>query len=276
MATSFMAKTVQCGSVRNCIEDIKDIIADGNFILAPEGITLLAMDPSSTVLVNLKLEAENFEVYACEKRQVIGVNMSDLFKIIKTMTNDDTLTLFIETDNPNYLFIRIENQEKHKVTTYKFNLMDLNEDEVSLPPAHFESVINMPSVDFQKITRDMHNIGDIIEIKSIGQQLILSCKGDFASQETVIGNNVSQLSAAAQESLEASGSAGAAADNQTIVQGFYTLKYLTQFSKCSNLSSQCELYLKNDYPLILAYKVANLGTIRLMLAPHVEDQKIAV
>ncbi len=54
MATTFMAKTVQCGSVRNCIEDIKDIIADGNFILTPEGITLLAMDPSSTVLVNLE------------------------------------------------------------------------------------------------------------------------------------------------------------------------------------------------------------------------------
>ena len=35
----------------------------------------------------------------------------------------------------------------------------------------------MPSSDFQKICRDMHNLSDAIEIKSVGQQLYFSCKG---------------------------------------------------------------------------------------------------
>lgn len=33
----------------------------------------------------------------------------------------------------------------------------------------------------------MSNIGDVIDIKSSGQQLVLSSKGDCAEQETVMG-----------------------------------------------------------------------------------------
>ena len=50
--------------------------------------------------------------------------------------------------------------------------MDLPEEAISVPPATFESVITMPSVDFQKLCRDMHNIADFLEIRSVGNQLI--------------------------------------------------------------------------------------------------------
>ena len=45
----------------------------------------------------------------------------------------------------------------------------------------------MPSNEFNKICRDMINIGDVIEIKSIGAQLIFACKGEFAQQESILG-----------------------------------------------------------------------------------------
>jgi hypothetical protein len=53
-----------------------------------------------------------------------------------------------------------------------------------------------------------------------------------------------------------------------IVQGMFELKYLVLFTKCTNLCSSTEIYLKNDYPLILRYMVANLGEVRLVLAPQ--------
>ena len=52
-----------------------------------------------------------------------------------------------------------------------------------------------------------------------------------------------------------------------IIQGVFSLKYLVLFTKCTNLSSSIELYLKNDYPLIIRYQVANLGEVKLCLAP---------
>ena len=256
MPLIFNATTVQSGVFKTLVEAVKEIITDGNIVIDENGMSLSAMDTSQTVLVSLHLDAANFEVYACERRQIIGLNFHNFFKLIKTMTNTDTLTMFIEAENPNVIGLRIENSEKRSMTIYKLNLLDINEDEISLPPATFESMITMPSVDFQKFIRDMSQIGDVVDIKSVGQQLILSCKGDFCSQETVIG--------------EAGGNGFSMKndDKELIVQAKFALKYLVLFTKCTNLSSQCECYLKTDFPLVMSYSVANLGVIKLLLAPH--------
>lgn len=255
MSCSFVAKTVQSGIFKTTVEALKEIITDGNFILDDTGIGLTAMSSSQTVLVNMKLEAEKFEHYDCAFKQIIGINTINLFKLIKTMTNNDTLTLFIEVADPNVIGIKIENADKNSITTFKLNLLDIDQEELTLPNASFESVITMPSVDFQKYCRDMSNIGEVIDIKSIGQQLILSCAGDFASQQTVIGENNGGLSLKSN-------------DQDNIVQGLFLLRYLVLFTKCTNLSNQCQLFLKNNFPLVIAYMIANLGSIKLLLAPH--------
>ena len=81
--------------------------------------------------------------------------MLNLFKLIKTMGNNDALTLYLEEGNESKSGIKIENSEKNTVTKYMLNLMDLHEDNIQIPPAVFDSVITMPSVDFQKIWRDI-------------------------------------------------------------------------------------------------------------------------
>ena len=52
-----------------------------------------------------------------------------------------------------------------------------------------------------------------------------------------------------------------------IIQGVFQLKHLFLFTKCTNLCPSIEIYLKNDAPLILRYTVANLGEVKLVLAP---------
>ena len=52
----------------------------------------------------------------------------------------------------------------------------------------------MPSIDFQKICRDMSNLSDVIEIQSISNQIRFSCKGDFAELELVRGESANGLS----------------------------------------------------------------------------------
>jgi len=137
--------------------------------------------------------------------------------------------------------------------------MDLSEELIQIPPASFDSVITMPAPDFQKICRDMHNLADCIEIESVGQQLRFKCKGDFASQETIMG--------------ETSTGMAFLKNNEEIVQGIFALKHLVLFTKCTNLCNSIEVYLKNDYPLIIQYTVASLGNIKLCLAPQSDTDK---
>jgi proliferating cell nuclear antigen len=56
-----------------------------------------------------------------------------------------------------------------------------------------------------------------------------------------------------------------------IYQGEFDARCLLQFTKCTNLSNVIELYLKNDYPLIVQYSVGSLGTIKLCLAPQQKE-----
>jgi len=250
-------KTVQSSAFRVLIEALKEILTDANLEFDNTGMKVVAMDASHTVLVHLKLDAKNFEHYSCDTRLVLGINMLNFFKLIKTMNNSDTLTLYVENDNTNLLGIKIENGEKNTITNFKLNLMDLSEEIIQIPPASFDSVITMPSPDFQKICRDMHNLADTIEIESVGEQLRFKCKGDFASQETIMGETASGMAFIK--------------NNEDIVQGVYALKHLVLFTKCTNLCNSIEVYLKNDYPLIIQYTVASLGSIKLCLAPQAAE-----
>ncbi len=160
-------KTVQAACFKSLIESLKEILTDANIEFTESAIRIVTMDPTQTILVHLKLEKENFEYYQCKHKIYIGVNMLNFFKLIRALTNNDALTLFIDSDNTNLLGIRIENGEKNSVTTYYLNLIEVDETTYQIPPAQFESIITMPSNDFNKICRDMINLSDIIEIKSV-------------------------------------------------------------------------------------------------------------
>ena len=89
-------KTEQAGAFRILIEALKEILTEGNFIFDDTGIKLMAMDSTANVLVHMKLFGEKFEYFFCSKKINIGLNLLNLYKLIKTMSNNDTLTLFIE------------------------------------------------------------------------------------------------------------------------------------------------------------------------------------
>ena len=253
-------KSVQASAFRILIEALKEILTDANFECDETGIKMIAMDSSRTVLVHLKLNADKFESYICKEKRVLGISMINLFRIIKTMNNNDTFTLFLEREKDSVLGIKTENSQKNTTSTFHLNLMDLDVDNIQIPSVEFESVITMPSTDFQKIIRDMHNYADLIDIKSVEDHLIFSCKGDFCSQETIIGETDDGMNFAKNKKPD------------EIIQGEFALKHLVLFGKCTNLCNSIQMFLKNDYPLVIKYTVASLGEIKLCLAPSCNDE----
>jgi proliferating cell nuclear antigen len=245
---------VQSSAFKILIEAMKELLTDTCIEFDETGMKIMSMNQSHVVLVHLKLEASKFEHYHCEAPIVIGVNMLNMYKLIRSINSNDILTMFIDSEDMNHLGIKIENGEKNTKTTYKLNLLDLDNENITIDAADFNSVLTLPSVDFQKLIRDMNNIAEFVEIKNIDTQLILSCKGDFCSQETIIVDNEN-------------GNVISSKNPDEIIQGIFDLKYMVLFTKCTNLCNTVELYLKNDYPLLVRYTVASLGVCSLALAP---------
>lgn len=251
---SLEVRTVQSSAFKILVEAMKELLTDTCIEFDENGMKIISMDNSHVVLVHLKLDADKFEHYKCVSKITIGVNMLNFYKLIRAINSNDILTLFIDKDDINHLGIKIENGEKNTKTTYKLNLLDLDNEKIHIDAADFNSVITLPSIDFQKLCRDMHNIADYVEIKNIGSQLMLSCTGEFCNQETIIADNEN-------------GNAITSKNSGEIVQGIFNLNYLVLFAKCTNLCNTVELHLKNDYPLLIKYTVASLGEIKLVLAP---------
>lgn len=255
---SMVIRTVQSSTIKTLVEALKEIITDVVVDITTAGVKIIRLDSSHVVLIHLRLDATKFDVFYTEGPRKLGINMLNFHKIIKTINSNDALTLFMKRNDNNHLGIEIENREKQQRTTFMLNLLDMDNDELKIPSTEFNRVIKMPSVDLQKVCRDMFNLADYVEIKTINKEFILSCKGDFCSQETILCDS---------EDVKVGGDDDDG-DEQEIVQGVFNLKYLVLFTKCTNLSKTVDLYLKNDYPLIVKYEVASLGEIKMCLVPQ--------
>lgn len=253
-------KTIQASTIKSVIDAMKEILMDVNLEFDENGMKIVALDNTHIVLIHLKLHAEKFESYYCMKKLYVGINMLKFHMLIKTIQNGDILSLFIHKNDPNILGITIENNEKNVKTTYKLSMLDIDVINVDIPPADFNTIITMPSTYLQKIIRDMHNLAEYIEIKNIGEKLILSCQGEFCCQETVLATETQNIQIKNNEK-----------NSQEIIQGVFSLKYLSIFTKCTNLCSTVEIYLKNSYPIILQYSIASMGSVKLCLAQKSED-----
>jgi len=186
-------QTVQIAPFRTLMTALKDILLETNITFTPEGIKIINMDKSHTILAHLNLAANQFESFECKMDKIIiGVNMLHLFKLINTIDNDDTLTIYIEncdyTDGVvQYLGLKFENGDIKQQKYQKLRLIEPEHEELEIPDVTFSSVLNLPTTDFQKIIRDLSCISDKIEIRSIvgndGAELIFKCRGAFAEAE---------------------------------------------------------------------------------------------
>jgi len=249
-------KTVQSHSIKILIESLKEVLTDINIYFDNNGLKIMTMDNARIALVYVRLNKDNFEEYQCESKTMCGINMLYLFKLLKTVGNNDVLTLFIKNSLQNELGIRIENKEKNTVTESYLKMLDISEEKLEIPDIQYDSVISMPSIDLQKYCRYLAIISNQVIISSIGSKFILESNGDFASQKIIIGE--------AQNGLIFS------KKNQKVSETL-DLKYLNSFTKSTNLCSTVEIFLKMNYPLVIEYNVANLGKLQYCLAPKVKE-----
>ena len=252
-------KTVQIQPIRNMITAIKDILTDATITFTKEGMKILNFDKTHTILVDIVLEAKKFEKYVCVPEKIIVcANTLHLFKVISTMSNDDTLTMYIEKTDyhegiVSHLGLQYDNGNIRQCYSQKLRLIEPDTEEMEVPKVEYSTIINLPTADFQKIVRDMNGISDRIEIRSVGNDLIFSCEGNFASSRIFRSESDVNMEFIQKPSAD------------VIIQGEFSLKSLSHFIKCTPLCNHLEMHLGNNRPLVVKYYVGSLGEIKLCL-----------
>ena len=243
--------TIQASAFKSTFECLKDVLNDVNLIFKPDGCFLTCLDSARTSLVDMQLAADNFEEYQCDVPEIVcGLNITNTFKLLKVIGNNDVLKL--DMSDKEFLDIEILSESRRTNTKFRLKLLDINESRVECPEIEMSVITTLGSVDFQRLCRDMGNVGSEISITREKNIISLSCEGDFASQETSI------------ECLETV---------DCRLSGLYSLKYLNIFSKSATMCPSLQIMQEQQNRfLTLQYRVANLGTLRFYLATKIEAQ----
>lgn len=252
--------TVQVQGFKGTLEAIKDLLNECNIHFDQQGMKIKTIDGKHIALVHIRYDADKFNKYYCERDLSIGINIANTLKVLKNVSQNDTLQLFVERDNYDKAGIRIQNAEKGAVHEFYIKLMDLDDNDIDIPETEFSSIITMPSSDLHSLCKQYKEFATEIDIKSVGDQVIFSFEGDETTGKSRLCNNENGL--IVQKCSD---------DDEEIIQAKFILKYLVLFSKAYNLSNTVEIFLKNDYPMVLKYSIADLGTLKFCLAPMVDE-----
>lgn len=248
-------QTLQATEIKSLIDALKDILIHTNIEVTKDGVNILQIGRERMSLVDMRLKAESFQNFYCEKTMILGVNLINMNSLLRTVQSNDILTLFIQTDNRNKLGIFLQDASKNKVTKYMLDLIELEYTPPIITASRPESILTMQASDFQQTCRSLSIFTDEVEIRCAGDQIEFRGKGDYAEQITQFGET--------EEGVEFKEQANPSRP----VQGVFDLKKLMSFAKCSNLSSTIKILMMNDMPMIMEYDITDLGNIKLYISP---------
>jgi len=257
----FEARLLQGSVLKKILEAVKDLVTDANFDCNSSGISLQAMDTSHVSLVSMLLRSEGFDPFRCDRNLSLGINLGSMSKILKCAGNDDIITMKAADSGDKVSFV-FESPNADRISEYELKLMDIDSEHLGIPETLYEATVKMSSTEFQRICRDLATIGDSVTIAVEKEGIKFATTGELGS-----GNiNLKQKNCA--ENAEDSVSV----ELEKSVSLTFALRYLNFFTKATPLSGQVSLSMSKDVPLLVEYKMADVGYIRYYLAPKIEEE----
>eukprot|EP01083_Nonionella_stella_P010336 29452_1 len=280
----FEIKMKKAAILKKIIESLKDLVSQANLEVAPEGMSLQAMDSSHVSLVGLALSNKDggFEHYRCDRNITLGINLVSMAKILKCAQPGDSLTLTADDEGDEITFA-FESEARGQVSEFKLKLMDIDSEHLGIPDSDPKCVVKLPSGEFQRICRDMQIIGDSITIAVNKEGVKFSVLGDLGSG-SITCRQTTAMDKEKQEQV--------VIDCVEEISQQFALRYLNFFTKATPLSSKVIISMSPDTPLVVEYEVSEkrdreedegsevedeqlwsgLGSIRYFLAPKIEEE----
>eukprot|EP00121_Abeoforma_whisleri_P011327 Awhi_evm1s10445 len=156
----FEARLEQASLLKRILDSIKDLVENADFDCSGSGLTMQAMDSSHVSLVSLLLRSEGFNSYRCDRSLNLGINIASFAKVLKCAANNDIITIKAE-DEPNVVNFLFESTGgKEKISEFELNLMTIDSEHLGIPDTEYSCKVTLPSVEFQRICRDLLSFGD--------------------------------------------------------------------------------------------------------------------
>jgi proliferating cell nuclear antigen len=192
----------------------------------------------------------------------MGMNLNNMAKMLKCAGNDDIITIKADDGSDTVTFM-FESPTQDKISDFEMKLMDIDSEHLGIPEAEYHAIVRMPSAEFARICKDLSSIGDTVVISVTKEGVKFSTKGDIGSANIVCRQNTS---------VDKPDDATVIEMNEPVALQF-ALRYMNSFTKATPLSNTVTISLSNELPVVVEYKIAEMGYVRFYLAPKIEEDE---
>lgn len=246
-------------SFKRIIDSLKELVSQVSFDCTPKKIQVQAMDDARVALAHLVLEIGYFDEFRCDRAISLGVDMKTISKVMKCSNQADAMRLQAEDDG-NQLSITFQSKDNSRNSKFEINLIEFDSEGLELPNFNYVAELTFPSVELQQIVKNLSNFGDTITIQA---------KKD--SFHFIVNDQIGKGSIVIQESA-----------SNPLVKIFvkedisltFSLKYLNQFCKGTNLGESVRLGMNDSSPLLVEFPLRNdFGSLKFFLAPKINEDE---
>ena len=236
---------------KSCVDAIVNLIDEGSFEVSAKGLHLRTMDPSQIAMIDFLLPHEAFKKIDVEGTATIGVNLSDLSKVLARSRASEKLSLILDEKESNKLQLEFSGDNKR---TFKLPLLDLASTVPKEPKVPFDSHVKMRGGSFKELLKDASLLSSHVSLEASADRFVLEAHGDSGDLKAESDKSSAAL-------IEAKSTAKSRA--------MFPFEYLDNMTRACPDDAVLSIELKTDAPLKLSYGIG-AASLAYYLAPRVE------
>ncbi len=236
---------------KNCIESIANIVDEGLFEINKEGILLKAIDPSGISMVLFNIPNKTFSKYELDKPVSIGLDISNLIKILSTSRSNEQIIMRDKEKKFNIEFIG-----EHSSRRYKLPMIEVKSDNVKEPKiSSSDSIIEVKADVLKDILKDAISLSTYVGFKTTKESFVVVAKSDIGELEEEHTSGAEFI-----KKLEVI--------KPTTVS--FNINYLMKIINASPQGSIISLSMKVEDPIKINYNIGD-AALTYYLAPYIEN-----
>ena len=228
------------------------IVDEATFNLGSENIDLRAMDPSRVAMIDFQWPKTIFDEYECDEAQKMCINISELLKLLRRTSKDETIELALTPETPK-LKITITGRYTR---TFNMPTLEPQEEDVPTPKITFKITAKTTTEGLRQAIEDAQLVSDHVRIEADPEKLILNATGDLMGA-------VIELKKGSDALLDL--------QTQEPSKATFSLSYLAEIIKAASATSEiATIQFANDMPIRLDFHQPKEGKLTFYLAPRIE------
>jgi len=183
--------------------------------------------------------------------------------MLKCAGTDDAITMRAE-DGADVVTFLFESPTGERISEFELKLMDITTENLGIPDTEYSATVHMSSTEFKRICADLSSIGDTVEISVTKDGVKFATSGDIGAANVICRQNNAVDKPDEQTAI----------DMQEPVALTFALRYLNSFTKATSLSGSVVVKLSKELPVVVEYKIADMGHVRYYLAPKIDEDEM--